>query len=322
MPHKLKKSKKSVKKPQNNTILKQKKISTSTMDTEKEKSSAVSNPLTTQSAVSSDNDPLLSIHDRFDSMILSMNTQFDTLRSDLNASIHSETKTIQDSLDDFKLEIQGKFDNFKKEIDVSIKDIESTIDKHSNALDTHRSTLAVVNSEILESQIEINKQEQRQRNYSIKISGFWVESGSVGNTVYQKLILPTLKRAYDLKNPKEELPSYIQTCDIAHVLPTKPGRIPTIQFKFVTRKIREDFLKHKKAFLLEYNNTNSTSVEIKNDYTALNKACMSKLFENESVESFWMSGTTIKFTYKNDTSKIMEVKNPLEDDPGKMIIPP
>ena len=338
MPYKLRKAKKSAKNHQKSKIPKPINNSTTTMAPENEKNSTVPNPLnsiSSESANSSEktstesnplnansSDALTSIHDRFDAMIISMNSQFDTLRSDLNGSIQSETKTIQDSLDKFKTEIQGKFDSYKREINASLNDMESRVDKNTDSLDTQRSKLVVVNNEILLAQIDINDQEQRKRNYSIKISGFKVESDDVGREVFQKLVLPTIERTYALKNPKPELPTYHQTCDIAHVLPSKPDSIPTIQFKFVTRGVREDFFKQKKAFLQNFNSVNGTNIEAKKDYTAINKECMSNLFSNESVESFWMSGTTIRFTYKSNTSKVLEVKNPFVDDPESMIVPP
>ena len=275
------------------------------------------NPLT----ISNQNDVVSSINDRLDTMLANMNSQFASLRTDLNDSIQFETKTIQDSLDSFKQEIQGKFDTFKTEVNLSIKNIESDVDKHSNAIDTHRSKLTVVSNEILQCQVDINDQEQRQRNNSVKITGFKVQSGSVGRAVFAKLILPVVDIAYKREDPDRELPTYHQTCHIAHVLPSKPDRIPTIQFRFLSRDIRETFLNNKKAFLIDFNKKHSSNVEVKKDYTAINKSCMSALYDHPSVDHFWMSGSTIKFVTKDDLNTTKEVKNPLEDDPEKMIIP-
>ena len=321
MPYKLRKHKKRLKNTQIQPIvIKKTSKNAKKMEPEKEKPSSEANPLTKPCAAEN-SDSLASIHDRLDSMVTAMTTQFDSLRGDLNSSIKTETKAIQDSLDSFKLEIQRKFDSFKDGITTDMKDLESQVDKNTNALDTQRSKMVIANSEILQLQLDINDEEQRSRNYSIKVSGFKVTSGDVDRAVFNDLILPVIDRAYQLKNPKPALPSFHETVDVAHVLPSKPERIPNIQFRFKARNIRETFLTHKKSFLIEYNRDNHSNVEAKKDYTEINKRCMSTLHEHESVEHYWMSGVQVRFVYKNDPV-MRKVLNPLEEDPENMIIPP
>ena len=144
----------------------------------------------------------------------------------------------------------------------------------------------------------------------------------MGRAVYNAFIIPTLEYANIAKAEEDKLPTYFETCQKAHILQSKPGQIPTIQFRFTTREVRDEFMENKKAIIESYNKKFFTRVEFHNDYTATNKLCMTALYNDDTVDRFWLAGTTIKFVLKSDLQTTLQVRNPLANTVSEMVKSP
>ena len=283
-----------------------------------EDTSSTTNPLTKPQ----DMDSITSIHDRLDTIVSGLTSHIDNLKSDLTASIKTETQSIQNSLDGFKADMESKFDAFKTEIKSTVRTMESDIETNKSSAESAKKRMEIMDAEILQLQIDQNASEQWNRNHSVKIKGFKVPSGSVGRAVYNAFIIPTLEYANIAKAEEDKLPTYYETCQKAHILQSKPGQIPTIQFRFTTREVRDEFMENKKAIIESYNKKFSTRVEFHNDYTATNKLCMTALYNDDTVDRFWLAGTTIKFVLKSDLQTALQVKNPLANTVSEMVKSP
>ena len=174
--------------------------------------------------------------------------------------------------------------------------------------------------------IQDNIREQRDRNYTTKFYGYRtrpnVKNIEILQSIYVDFVHPCLLRAHR-EGELEEVPSFLQTVDIGHPIPTrrKSKRALPISYKFVSRQVKESFLKHIDSVVQEFNASRGAHISYGRDLTSVNKACISRLKSDPAVNEVWMVGTCIKYNLKTQPSKTYRVENPLATDRVAMRIP-
>lgn len=187
-------------------------------------------------------------------------------------------------------------------------------------------------SEMLFLFIKNNMYEQRLRNYSTRF--YNLDTRGLNNMeilfqVYEQFIYPTYEMA-KADGLLGQIPPFLATLDVGHPLPTRgEGLKPPITFRFISRVLKDIFVKYSKTALSYFNKSNglrgTNKVTCGRDLTEHNRSTLSRLYDHPDVYRGWLQGHFIKFKkYKKDSSepddKIYTVKNPFGISLQQMIV--
>ena len=218
-------------------------------------------------------------------------------------------------------------------------------------LEAQERTLGQVNTGLFAIQDRVhlaelrdNVTEQRDRNYACRFINFWIPEDIKGQDkdqraacfwLYKKFIRPAFEEAQKVHGDMvSRIPAFLDIWDAGHQVPVKnhPDNEPfPFIFKFSTRGYLDMFLEFATSVVKLYNDANGEVISIRKDLTAVNRTCMSRLHTftvnggESQVQDYWITGTTIKFTYKKkegDKSKappkVFQVNNPFALTPREM----
>ena len=223
--------------------------------------------------------------------------------------------------------------------------------KFLQRLEAQERTLGQVNTGLFAIQDRVhlaelrdNVTEQRDRNYACRFVNFWIPEDIQGQDkdqraacfwLYQKFIKPAFIEAQKVHGDMvSRIPAFLDIWDAGHQVPVKnhPDNEPfPFIFKFSTRGYLDMFLEFATSVVRLYNEANGEVISIRKDLTAVNRTCMSRLHsftgdgEEAQVQDYWITGTTIKFTYKEKDGvrskappKVYQVNNPFALTPREM----
>ena len=191
------------------------------------------------------------------------------------------------------------------------------------------------------AELRDNVVEQRDRNYACRFINFWIPEDLLNGPkaqraacfwLYKKFIVPAFEEAQKVHGDMvKRVPDFLDIWDAGHEVPVKnhPDNeaLPFI-FKFTSRGYLDMFLEFATSLVVKHNDESGDSITIRKDLTAVNRTCMSRLHTftvDGNVQDYWITGTTIKFTYKkragedpNKKSKVFQVNNPFALTPSEM----
>ena len=222
------------------------------------------------------------------------------------AQLTAQETLITSSIKDAKKEV-------KKELREEIKKAVKPITTNATAIKAIQDNMNGIEKALVNIKIAANQQEQRWRNFTVRFRNFKIPSGSkdqfvVAETLYTTFIKKAFERAKSV-DQISKVPHFYEICDVSHFLPTRKKETPPLfSFTFSTRNYLEIFLSRKKDIIDNHNAQHKSQVKITRDYTMTFKRCMSTLHDLTSldvadhpttaVESFWLSGTSVRFTLK------------------------
>ena len=170
-----------------------------------------------------------------------------------------------------------------------------------------------------------NLLEQRDRDKSCRVTNVPMEARTTpwqtSLKLYHTLIQPSLELAVT-SGELNSVPDCHSLIELAHPMPSNPGK-PTVSIvKFISRNMKLLFLRYKGPVLTRIREERGIHVAVYDDLTSTNLACLNRLYEESRVEKAWNMQGKIKFTTKLDPNKVLTVA----DASGKlftdMLAPP
>ena len=186
-------------------------------------------------------------------------------------------------------------------------DITKITTKHENDIQSLQSELKTVECKATAALIDINEIQQRNRLYNTRFFNVKLDdlqsNTQKGHRIYELFIKPVLEKLAK-KKTIPSVPDFFAVHNVSHPLPARSeNEIPPYHFRFHSKDLNELFAKNCDEHIQEYNDTNTTSVFIRRDLTAANRACMSllhKFTEKKEIAGYWIAGTEIRFCYEDE----------------------
>ena len=197
--------------------------------------------------------------------------------------------------------------------------LDSGLAQQATRMNTAEEDLADLQVRMLAAEIRDNIREQRDRNYAVRFFNFksrYTDQRELCFELYTEFIKPAFKVAQQhIPHIVDTIPRFLDVWDAGHEVPVRGqdngDPLPCI-FKFATRGYLSIFLDYGVPEIEKFNKKRKTDVYIKKDLTAINKSCMSSL--HDKVDSFWITGTNVKYTTYDEPEKTVVVTNPLGAD--------
>jgi len=122
--------------------------------------------------------------------------------------------------------------------------------------------------------------------------------------LYHTLIIPSLELAVT-SGELNSVPDCHSLIELAHPMPSNPGK-PTVSIvKFISRNMKLLFLRYKGPVLTRIREERGIHVAVYDDLTSTNLACLNRLYEESRVEKAWNMQGKIKFTTKLNPNKVL-----------------
>jgi len=157
-----------------------------------------------------------------------------------------------------------------------------------------------------------NTQEQRQRNYSVRLFNLPLTDNQRNNTsnliqhVYNKVLKPILQVCVNNKEI-DSIPAPLELIEYGHPLkPSKnapPNSHSPIILRFFSRTYRLLVLKNKRQILEGINRSQPNRIFMTEDLTKLNYNRLMELSKDDKVERCFTQNGKIKFSLKDDPDK-------------------
>lgn len=237
-------------------------------------------------------------------------------------------------LDELIAAMEQSFGSRMEKIEDDVSKIKSDLSSFNQDLQNLKTATSRQSSSNFEA---IQNQEQRSRNYSVKILNCPVNAITAGNPLHlaqylhKELLSPMIllgKESGDI----DLGPSALQTIEMCHLLPRRKrdeneDKPPTIQVRLTSRLLKQVIMMKKREFLTAYNKTNNTDIIILDDLSHSTLALMRRLRNTKEVTEvrfrrrvqFRVEGDSSWRVVNNITGRTLqemetENPNPLMDD--------
>ena len=191
-------------------------------------------------------------------------------------------------------------------------EILQSIDKQGRSIKDLSQKCETLTNEVYKVKTIQNDQEQRQRNYSIRIFNFPVTDAQKKNNpalikhIYSSLLQPIL---LSCKDEIDTIPAPLDLIEMAHPLKSSKNAPenshPPIILRFFSRTFRLLVLKNKKKILDSMNlaKSKSSRIFVTEDLTKMNYSRLMELSKDETVDRCYSLNGQIKYILKGDPEK-------------------
>ena len=189
----------------------------------------------------------------------------------------------------------------------ALADLKDEIKSIHTKLDSHYKLFTTNEKKMKKLESSVNDIEQHQRGHNIRIFGLALPSEdsndplSVSQHVYSLALKPILEIACEKKS-LPSIPSFLETIDISHTLPSRDNTNPPIIVRLRSKLLRLVIMRHKKSF---FTNNNAPNFSITDDLTRLNAMLLKQTRERSDVSSAWSLNGKIKYKVKSDPVKVL-----------------
>lgn len=204
------------------------------------------------------------------------------------------------------LDIQESIIKLTNEVQAYRKEVKTLVEKMSEMDKTVKvqgETIKLLKVQLKREMLKNNNQEQHNRRECLRIKNVpldWKkrhDNAYVKKAVYDQVLGPILKLAVD--DPVDELaevPSLNDLLKNAHILPKSTETSNSVICRLNLMDLRARIFKFKKKFLAG----NSNGLNITEDLTRMNIRVLSRLHENDEIESAWSMQGALFYTKKSD----------------------
>ena len=207
-----------------------------------------------------------------------------------------------------KSDISEAIEDLANKMSKQFADLDTKINSFVTKMDSALAANAATDKKVRQLNLEVNHLGQRERGKNIRITGLKLSNPksalSTSLDVYNAL-LPIIKQAINDEECQIAVPSFLDTIDYCHKLPTKDeNEIPPLHCRLRSKLVRELIFIHKG----KYFKSTHQKFSIMEDLTPQNRILLRATKDRADVERAWVRNGVIKYRLKANPDVVHTAK--------------